>query len=212
MELASDNSLSESSDIASFYKRQLNAFTPNFSLIPRVHNCKLFIETVYNFIIENYEIIPTNFNSSKTLLTEVHTILNRPHSQRRSLMWNRDENIFEHHYCTTFTNELSHAVHLHFRLENNCEFCTKPELLALLYIRQVVYGNTREHMIKTMKLWLPTVTVDSVHIKLVPYKHVTSELKTIFVSGAISSEYSLLFLYNHDECIINSIPLVNVCI
>lgn len=179
-------------------------------MIPKVYNCKLFIESIYNFIIENYEIIPKNFNSSRVLMNEVDTILNRPKNEGRSLVWDPVKNVFEYHYCTDFTNDLTHAIHTHSQFYSNRVFCTEPELLALLYIRQSVYGKTREHMIKSLKLWLPLVTMDAVRLQLVPYKSVRQS-KEIVICGDLSPEYSLLFLYNEGEHCIDNIQLVNVC-
>lgn len=167
-----------------------------------VSNYSEFLSSVYNYIIEYHEIVPRDFegafvpgigcsygivgdsddrsinNSEGRLFFESDT-----DGFGTALRYTLDGKL-ETFVCPFYRKSL----HVH---DDDRTFCSEPELLALRYIVRSVFSPKKPKIIETLKDWLPTVTIDSVHVR---FDLKDFDRDTDVVRSDLSPAYCLHFL------------------
>jgi len=112
-----------------------------------VSNLLIFKNDIYEYIINTYNILP-HYVSVSALVSEVKPICFDFETNKFSILSN----------CKL--NTIS-------RQDSIINFHTRPEIIALNYINKSIHSsdNVKLHLIKTLKHWLPSCTINSVTCK-----------------------------------------------
>lgn len=134
------------------------------SMVVRVKDYPDFLTSVYNYIIEEYEVEPRDFEVVTNIRNEVDDIIDRDGGT--GLKYVHGDGALLPFACYDYRND-RRALHTHTTVESNRHllFCSEPEIAALVYINRSVYGPNKERLIGTLKVWLPTVTVEDVTVR-----------------------------------------------
>lgn len=98
-----------------------------------------FLNCVYDFVLENYEIVPRDFTLASDL---VHIRNERP------LVYTEDGQI------RSIDCQRNDPLHVHPDLpDGDLAFCTEPELLAFSYLDRSIFHPCKPEMIRTMQDW-----------------------------------------------------------
>lgn len=131
-------------------------------MVVRVKEYPEFLASIYNYIIEEYEVAPRDFEMATNIKNEVESVIETDGG--KGLKYVPDSGIvpFE---CYDYKHN-RRALHTHKTIECNRHllFCSEPEIAALVYINRSVYGSSKYRLIGTMKRWLPTVTMNDVEV------------------------------------------------
>lgn len=129
------------------------------SMVVRVKDYPDFLTSVYNYIIEEYELGPRDFEMMTNIKNEVDDII-----ETGGLKYVHEAGVVRFE-CYDYRHD-RRALHTHktIRSNRNLLFCSEPEITALVYINRSVYGHSKHRLIDTMKCWLPTVTVNDVRV------------------------------------------------
>ncbi|UDM55401.1 gp72-like protein [Phenacoccus solenopsis nudivirus] len=212
----SDYSHNSSSDVEkSVFRLTLNAMYDNdlFNEDNRafveykIVNYNRFVESLYYFILEQYEIYPREYESSDTLRLHVGSILSESNNEKcKSLQYDLNTTRLRRFACQDATKfqrvRIDHA-HRRSKGGNVLAFCTEPEIAAALYVTRTTTGIERAQLLSSLKDWLPEVTIDS--IAFVVYSTLSESVndKCIVVSE-LAPTYALHYLYNDKFCVIRN--------
>lgn len=119
-----------------------------------VSNESEFLNCVYDFVLENYEIVPRDF----TLTTDLLRV-----RDERPLIYTRDGQV------RTSECQRTDPLHVHPELnDGDLAFCTIPELLAFSYLDRSIFHRCKPDLIRTMQDWLPSATANYVSVRFDP--------------------------------------------
>lgn len=168
-----------------------------------VSNYSEFLSSVYNYIIEYHEIVPRDFEGAFVPgIGRSYGIVgdnddDRPiNNSEGRLFFESDTDGFGTALRYTLDGKLEtfvcpfyrKSLHVH---DDDRTFCSEPELLALRYIMRSVFSPKKPKIIETLKDWLPTVTIDSVHVR---FDLKDFDRDTDVVRSDLSPAYCLHFL------------------
>lgn len=111
--------------------------------------------------------------------------------------------------CSKFDCEL----HVHHELSNCYVFCTRLEVLALLFLKHSLYHNDYNAIIKSLQEWLPAATAQVIDVSLNDFsknKIVKSYLDPSYVYRLLHSNINfveLTYIY-----ITDNIEYTNFCV
>lgn len=144
-----------------------------------VRNVNEFLNGVYNYIVDNYHIIPRDF----TLPTDYAQL------NKISLMYTFDGRLLK--FDCRHANGRD-AMHTHLDdttlPDKVLTYCSIPEKLAVVYIDNSIFHRKKSEIISTMYQWLPGATVDQVTVKFKP-------ARTIEVVSHLEPSYIFHFLH-----------------
>lgn len=124
-------------------------------MLLKIENHSKFVDAIYNYIIDTYEILPREFEINSTY-DECTTAVQY------------ENNGLVPYNCERFKK----IVHTH---ETPLIYCTVPEIVAATYIHRSVFGPHKIRLLETLAIWLPNVTIDSVYVQFTT-SHITSNL------------------------------------
>lgn len=122
--------------------------------VVRVRDYPDFLSSVYNYIVEDFELEPRDFEMATNIAHDVDDVI----ENGDGLRYEPGVGVRRVHCYGG-----KRALHVHGE-EEGARFCSEPEIAALLYVNRSVYGKGKSRLIGTLKLWLPTVTVDDVTV------------------------------------------------
>lgn len=131
-------------------------------MIVRVKEYPEFLTSIYNYIIEEYELRPRDFEMMTNIKNEVDDIIETDGGKGLKYVDGVGVVRFK---CYDYRHN-RRALHTHKTIESNRHllFCSEPEIAALVYVNRSVYGHSKYRLIATMKCWLPTVTMNDVEV------------------------------------------------
>lgn len=131
-------------------------------MIVRVKEYPEFLTSIYNYIIEEYELRPRDFEMMTNIKNEVDDIIETDGGKGLKYVEGVGVVRFK---CYDYRHN-RRALHTHKTIESNRHllFCSEPEITALVYVNRSVYGRSKYRLIATMKCWLPTVTMNDVEV------------------------------------------------
>lgn len=131
-------------------------------MVVRVKEYPEFLASIYNYIIEEYELGPRDFEMATNIKNEVESVIETDGG--KGLKYVPDSGVVPFQ-CYDYKRN-RRALHTHKTIESNRHllFCSEPEIAALVYINRSVYGSGKYRLIATMKRWLPTVTMNDVEV------------------------------------------------
>lgn len=131
-------------------------------MIVRVKEYPEFLTSIYNYIIEEYELRPRDFEMMTNIKNEVDDIIETDGGKGLKYVEGVGVVRFK---CYDYRHN-RRALHTHKTIESNRHllFCSEPEIAALVYVNRSVYGRSKYRLIATMKCWLPTVTMNDVEV------------------------------------------------
>lgn len=131
-------------------------------MVVRVKEYPEFLTSIYNYIIEEYEIGPRDFEMATNIKNEVESVIETDGGKGLKYVPKMGVVPFQ---CYDYKRN-RRALHTHRTIESNRDllFCSEPEIAALVYINRSVYGGSKYRLIGTMKRWLPTVTMNDVEV------------------------------------------------
>lgn len=113
-------------------------------MIVEIENYSLFIDSIYNYVIDTYEIIPREFELTDQPIVNTSIVY------------------IENQIKTFQCSEFGKGLHYH---REPFVFCSIPEIIAVYYIQRSIFGPHKLRLIETLSWWLPNVTIDSVLVK-----------------------------------------------
>lgn len=113
-------------------------------MILKISNLENFINSIYDYITEEYEIIPRDFETNFSI-------------GFNSIIYNKNDGSISDYDCPNFNGELHH--------HDDLIFCSEPEIVALKFIQQSIFSKYKFSLISTLHSWLPSATVDSVSVQ-----------------------------------------------
>lgn len=176
-------------------------FSANYSLIPYIKNYGQFIDSIFNYVIEYYEIKPRTFDLADSLKDSVYRILENSECNC-SIRYDHNTVTLNKFKCLYYENDIKNATHIHSENELGIVFCTEPEIAAALYINSTIYGPQKAIILSCLKTWLPTVTVDDLCIDLIPFKDSVFYKpigNIVSINSDIHPSLCLIFLYGRDR-------------
>lgn len=131
-------------------------------MVVRVKEYPEFLTSIYNYIIEEYELGPRDFEMATNIKNEVESVIETDGGKGLKYVPKTGVVPFQ---CYDYKRD-RRALHTHRTIESGRRllFCSEPEIAALVYINRSVYGRSKCRLIDTMKRWLPTVTVNDVEV------------------------------------------------
>lgn len=131
-------------------------------MVVRVKEYPEFLSSIYNYIIEEYELGPRDFEMATNIKNEVESVIETDGGTGLKYVPGSGVVPFQ---CYDYKRN-RRALHTHRTIESNRHllFCSEPEIAALVYINRSVYGSSKYRLIGTMKRWLPTVTMNDVEV------------------------------------------------
>lgn len=144
-------------------------------MIIKIKNYENFILNIVDYIKETHKIKPRNLFSIKE-------------KYDKPLKLNDD--ILEEYECPF------KELHVH---NDKSIFCSEPERVAIKFILHSIFGKKKEILIKTLRVWLPSVTFESVSIKFTK-SHIYSNLYPtyLYYLNTLETKYKLSYTYIDD--------------
>nr|DBA13069.1 TPA: gp72-like protein [Oryctes rhinoceros nudivirus] len=147
-----------------------------------ITNIQEFINSIHDFIIETFEIIPRDFET-KLLVGN------------RSLVWHSDVGKIEEFICPKFKHYL-HVHEKHNADENLTICCNEVDIIALKYLNDSIFGTFKNKIISSLHSWLPAATYQ--HVRVVVRSN-TTYINSYFEPSYL---FNLLHYIDHSRDII----------
>lgn len=198
---------SKTIDLYQAYKTKPRLFERTHSLILYIKNYEAFVDSLYQHIVDNFEIEPRAFELSDSLKLEVQSILCATNGNK-SLRYDEKTVTLHRYRCLCGYNvNLSEALHIHDEKKVGTVFCSEPEIAAALYINRTVFGPSKRKIFENIKDWVLNVTIDSIQLRFVKNEKPVGvfgpdttvyEENVAVVHGDLYPAFCLVFLY--DRC------------
>lgn len=121
-------------------------------MIITIKDVEGFTLAIKDYIVDKYDLFLKDLNINESFIFEqIQTIY-----LNTSFKYTNNKNIL-------YLNCDNKKLHLH-KNEYNV-FCSQPEKFALLYLHKSLFSNDKYDIISSLKLWLPDVVMEYVHIK-----------------------------------------------
>lgn len=138
-----------------------------------ITNIPEFINSIHDFVLETYEIIPRGFEA--TLLVG-----------DKALAWHTDTEKIEEFTCSRFNKSLH--VHENYNDPNLILCCNEVDVIAIKYLSSSIFGKHKREIISSLHSWLPAATF--IHVKA----HIRKFTKTI--KSYFEPSYLFYFMEN----------------
>lgn len=147
-----------------------------------VNDYSEFLNSIYNYIIETYGLIPRTFEGIKTINGNAFdNDASSASSSGGTLTPIEYTSLGEFNdYDCVYKNK---NLHVH---DTDTIFCTEPEIIAARYVNRSIFGKDKHKILKTLKLWLPTVTEYNVGVDFVA-KHLKADTNNVIYSDLYPS-------------------------
>lgn len=146
----------------------------------RITDISEFINCIHDYIIEEFEIIPRDF--------ETRLIVGD-----RSIAW--DTRSIEEFKCPKFNK------HLHIHHEEHCPTlicCNEVDIIALKYLNGSIFGPLKYKIISTLHSWLPAATFQAVKVSIKPNCNlIESYFEPSYLFHVLQSPHPITIQYNY---------------
>lgn len=198
---------SETVDLYQAYKNKPRLFERTHSLILYIQNYETFVDSLYQHIVDNFEIEPRTFELSDSLKLEVQSILCATNGNK-SLRYDDKTVTLNRYRCLCgYDVNVNEALHIHDERKVGTVLCSEPEIAAALYINRTVFGPSKHKIFENIKDWVLNVTIDSIQLKFIKNKKpigilgpdtTSYEQNVAIVHGDLYPAFCIVFLY--DRC------------
>lgn len=120
----------------------------------RISNISEFVNCIHDFIVEEYDIVPRDFETNLIVGDE-------------ALIWHKSDGRIESFECPYFNRTLH--IHTKEEISNNKDnviCCNEIDIITLKYLESSIFGPFKNEIIASLHSWLPAATYQHVNVKI----------------------------------------------